>query len=1151
MSTVKESEQLTKLEDNIHVLKRPDTYMGSLAHEEETRLTIDEKGVAAERKYRFSSALMKIVDEILNNAVDQKIRMELATDSSSSDLVRGVSIKIDDDGTITVTNSGRGIPIIKDDDGIWKPQKVFSDKNYGSSFNDEEGKLRYTGGRNGIGAYLVNVCSKHFTILTVWEGIEYSQRFEDNLNKINTPNIIYNTTRSPLTSVKFLPDYAHFDNSTPDEIRELLQIRAYEMKVLFDDNGLDVLINGKQPRVTSFLQLVNKFTKNYEYFESGKLHGIETSTIRGWKFAIWVSNDPIQISFVNGINTFEGGKHVNGILSRVVAKMKPLLPKDVTIGKNSTFSEQAVAKMLSICLISFIPNPTFKSQTKTFLTLSSKLINFPEIPDDFVKNVYYNGKFEEVLKRMAKSKLKIAEMSEIDKKIASKFSLSYDKADEAGKTKAHLCTLIIAEGKSAYSPLTASKHALGPDGAKFYGIAGIRGKVLNPRKSAERTYIENVILYNLSTLIGLKIGKKYDTVQELKYGKVMVAADADPDGFHICGLILNFFEYYWPELLKIHGFLSFFRTPYVKCWLNSGAPLEFYSESKYLEWTVKGNIAKQVKFYKGLGTSTEEEHREYFEKLTQNQVIFTIDKDLDYNSRFDIIFGNETSSRKKWMDESDCDPQPVTDNPVQITKYLDNNVKIHSIYNRSRNIPSIYDGLKPCQRKILAGMIAMKIPKEGNKVAAIATEVSKLMEYHHGETSLCEAIVLMAQDFVGTNMVPYCKKLGSFGTRIEHTASSPRYIYSSLTELAKLLIGTTEPTITDYHVSEDQKSKLEPINYFFPVPMVLINGSSGIGTGWSTKIYKYHPTEVCKYLLAHINKTEIRPTINPYYHGFRGEIEKVDEKTFNVCGSWELSGNVFRVTEILPWIDILTYQAHLDDMEKLGVVRSHSKIIDGDKKKTTRFINFAFEIVLSSDYLKKVSTVGGSEEDTHYDYRTKEMLEKEKDVGIKLSFNIWSDFRLKAKCTTNNMRLFDSNGKFCEFKTVTEIIDDFITGTEKYYVKLYNYRVSRLEYELRKSRSKQKFIEGVAKDKAIAILQRTYDEIAIDIEKYSSEIIKDNGTYGYLTEMQIRSLTMDRADELQVELDKNAKKLEDLKKQNHLLLWEEDIKNFHKMAIRQ
>jgi DNA topoisomerase-2 len=442
----------------------------------------------------------------------------------------------------------------------------------------------------------------------------------------------------------------------------------------------------------------------------------------------------------------------------------------------------------------------------------------------------------------------------------------------------------------------------------------MKGKILNVRGEIVKKITENKEIAEIKKILGLETGKTYDTIEDvhkqLRYGKVLFMTDQDLDGSHIKGLGINLFQSEWKSLSFIPGFIGFMNTPILKAKKGS-QELNFYNDGEYNQWKQDEEASKgwKIKYYKGLGTSTGKEFREYFEK----KKIVEFEHTEKSDDVIDMVFNKKRADdRKDWLKQYDRDAYlDTTKSVVSYDEFINRELIHFSKYDCDRSIPNIMDGLKISLRKILFAAFKKNLTTE-IKVAQFSGYVSEHSGYHHGEASLNGAIVGMAQNFVGSNNINLLLPNGQFGTRLQggKDSASERYIFTMLNSLTRYIFPQQDDTVLNY--LNDDGILVEPEYYVPIIPFALINGISGIGTGFSCNIAPYNPKNVIVYLKNKLtNKTNSADFV-PYYEGFRGTIAKIADQKFLIKGLYEkISDDKIRITELpvgtwtMPYISFL------------------------------------------------------------------------------------------------------------------------------------------------------------------------------------------------------------------------------------------------------
>lgn len=722
-----------------------------------------------EKEITYTPGLFKIFDEIVVNAADNKQRdpnmdkIEINVDAESN--------------TISVKNNGKGIPIVKHkEQGVYVPTMIFGQLLTGSNFDDDEQKT--TGGRNGYGAKLANVFSTQFIVECVdaERGLRFHQIFRSNMSVAENPTIKNCSTAErkagDFVKISFSPDLERFKMNHLDENTVgLFSKRAYDIAGTMASSGgkrLQVTLNGKKLTIKSFKDYINTF-------DNVPAPVAFASTDR-WEVGVAPSNDAAmqQISFVNSINTSSGGKHVIYIADQIANHLIKVLKKK---NKGGTDLKKAqIVNHLFIMVNCLIENPSFDSQTKDKLNTQAK--NFGsefKLSPEFLKKVEKSEIAEKILSYASFKDREALKRKGGVKKVKLTGIAKLDDANHAGGPKSKDCTLIITEGDSAKSLAMAGLSVVGRD---HYGVFPLKGKPMNVRDALPTAVGKNEEIKNLVDIMGLKFGTVYDStnIKTLRYGHLMIMADQDSDGSHIKGLIINFIHNFWPSLLDVPGFLQQFITPIVKV-TKGKRTRQFFTLPEYEQWLEStGNNGKgfTIKYYKGLGTSTSAEAKEYFSNLDLHEVHFDLlsrdvirkDEHLDEevaqvlpdnvesgSDLIDMVFRKErVDDRKLWLShvrkDIYLDFSTVAAAGLRYSDFINKEYILFSNYDNDRSIPHVMDGFKPSQRKVLYGCFKRKLYKNEIKVAQLVGYVAEHSSYHHGEQSLQGTIVGMAQNFV-------------------------------------------------------------------------------------------------------------------------------------------------------------------------------------------------------------------------------------------------------------------------------------------------------------------------------------------------------------------------------------------------------------------
>ncbi|GAA6023335.1 hypothetical protein JCM10207_005750, partial [Rhodosporidiobolus poonsookiae] len=1152
------SETYKKVTQLEHVLLRPDTYIGSVESITQPMWVYDkEMDKMVYRSVSFVPGLYKIVDEILVNAADNKVR-----DSNMSEL----RVTIDaETNTISVKNDGRGIPIeIHATEGIYIPELIFGQLLTSSNYDDDEEKV--TGGRNGYGAKLANIYSTEFTVETAdsKNGKKYKQVFSNNMSKKGKPKITDLKKDEDWTQITFTPDLARFNMTELDkDTLSLLYKRVWDMAGI--TKKVKVYLNGKLLRCKDFKTYVEKYISGVnevagagakkkkkdgalddddlvgapEAGEGAKPTIVYETIGDRWEVAFAVSDGQFQqVSYCNSIATTKGGTHVTYIADQLTHGLVDLVKKKNK--KAVAVKPFQIKNHISVFVNCLINNPSFDSQTKENMTLGVKKFGSTcKLSEEFLKKVAKSGIIDNIINWANFKQDQMLKKTDGSKRSRITGLVKLEDANNAGTKNGNKCTLILTEGDSAKALAVSGLSVVGRDN---FGVFPLRGKLLNVRDASGKTLLDNAEIQAIKKIMGLQQGKVYSSTESLRYGSLMIMADQDHDGSHIKGLLINFLDFWFPSLLKLPNFLVEFITPIVKVSKNK-KEISFFTIPEYEEWKHETNDGRgwKIKYFKGLGTSDANDAKKYFGDMARHRLPF---KTLTTDDRalIDLAFNKKKADdRKEWLRgfvpgtymDHDVDEVPISD-------FINKELILFSMADNARSIPSVVDGFKPGQRKVLFGCFKRKLKAE-IKVGQLSGYVSEHSAYHHGDASLQGTIIGLAQDFVGSNNLNLLDPNGQFGTRLQggKDAASARYIFTNIAQITRSVFHPADDDILDY-LNDDGQS-IEPSWYIPVLPMVLVNGSDGIGTGWSSYIPNYNPSDIVANLRRKLDGEEMEP-MHPWYRGFRGTIEKGDKDGYKCTGIIErIDDSTVEVTE-LP---IRTWTQNYKEMLESWVAGSEKQPIwvkDYKEYHTDTTVHF---VVTLTD-------------------KGKEAIEKD---GLE------KVFKIASKVNTSNMVCFDATGKIKKYATAEDIVSDFYDVRLDYYHRRKKHLVADLELVHDRLSNQARFIQMII-NKELVLSNRKRAVIVADLRKHNfrpfpkvqkAHVAGDvdeagerdpedeedpeaaagaDSDFDYLLNMSLSSLTAERVAKLLAERDMRRDELDALLRRSPQDLWRTDLDEF-------
>ena len=1043
-------QQYERLTHTEHILKRPDTYVGSLAPETASFWIRGSEGRFEVASLHVSPGLVKLFDEILVNAIDQY--------SLNPKKVSSIEVSLSESGTISVTNWGVSIPIEKHEtEGLWIPELIFGHLLTSSNYNDDD--QRVTGGRNGYGAKLTNVFSKEFWI-KIGDGRKvYEQTWTKNMSHVDPPKIT-DGPKKPFVTVKFTPDWKRFGGFSED-VFKVIEKRVWDTAMWCSKTK--VKLNGTELKIGSLEDFARMHLGDVQV---AKFHDEMTEIIVGHS----TSGAFQQVSFVNGISTTKGGTHVDRVVNCLVSEIS----KD----KRISVKPSQIKASLFVFARAVVVNPTFSSQTKTECT--SKMPGPLDFKPKFIKDVLATGVLEDLVALGAAKVDRELKKTDGSKKTRITGIPKLDDANWAGTHRSHECTLIVTEGDSAKALAIAGLSVIGRNA---YGVFPLRGKPRNVRDATVKQVTENEEFSNLKKILGLQHGKVYSSLRELRYGRLMIMTDADLDGSHIKGLVLNMFHVYWPKLIEL-GFIVSMITPVIKVGREW-----FFTEESYRQAHTPG----PVKYYKGLGTSTSAEAREYFKQIDRLTVAFNSDSKM--NESMNLAFSKFlTDDRKEWLTNHMASPSKGVlygnVKTLPVTDFIHLDLANFSAEDIKRSIPHVADGLKPSQRKVIYACFKKNLMND-MKVAQLSGYVAEHTAYHHGEASLQGTIIHLAQNFVGSNNVNLLEPSGQFGTRLAggKDAASPRYIFTRLAPITKKLFDQSDNFVLKYVVDDGQT--VEPEHYVPVLPVILLNGAEGIGTGFSCYVPPYDMEVIKHNIECALNNVPLVPMV-PHFKGFTGTITKTKEHSWVLEGTATREGSQVHVSELPPGKWIQDFKEHLDELLEKGTIQ--------------KFENHSTE--------------------------------------TKPDFRIWGlsdlkDLNLSRTINTSNMHLIGPNGAVKKYSSPEEILLDYVNIRLETYTKRKAWLINQLNSEIEWLTEKARFIRSVAVEKTLQVFNVPLDHIHSQL--------KNNGfsenRWSKLLDIKTYQYTKEEVQKLEDLCRHRLEERETLKKTSVVDLWKNNLAN--------
>lgn len=1112
-------------------------------------------------KVFINPGLIKIVDEIVVNAADNRL-------VPSKTKQTYIKVTFDEaSGEITVQNDGAAIPIaLHPEHQVYVPEMIFGSLLTSSHYGNDPNSI--AAGRHGFGAKLTNILSSTFSVECVKDGKRFIGKWSDNMKSKDSVHVdnSFAGYDGDYTKVSFVPEYDRFvraDRAKVDddasssylpenfnivaELGKILKRRLLDLSASIG-SSLEIYYNDELLTPTDFTEYVRMHMPEGDiarqpFVQSTRHH---TGTALACDYACVFIPPPKageghlhhHVSLVNGIVTHQGGTHLRFLTNafdEALTAAASLLEKEERLILNIPLLKQSTTLFVNV----LVHQSKFDSQSKDRLVskhtfapvkisdLTRHILLLPFIRSFCMTSDKMTAALEGALASMSRQKNLMRMIPKL--------------VEPADMTIPMHRTLILTEGDSAKA---LALNSLSAEQRQSFGVLPLRGKMLNVRTAHPRKIAANKEIIHVLATLGLSTKEKYKDGAKLRYQRILIMTDQDYDGFHIRGLIVSLINYYWPELMRaIPDYVSIFSTPLIKV-RNQGKLTSFYCIADYQKWLKDQDPATiknmKVKYYKGLGTSTTDEGREYFKEMDNNIRSIEATDPVADAELMDKTFGAGDQNilwRKNWVLQS----KMVADmesgrGTLTIPSFVNQQLVQYAMADNLRSFPDIRDGLRSSHRKIIWAMLNRK-SSETLRVSQCAGYVSETTNYHHGEASLISAIVGLAQSFVGSNNVPLLLGEGQFGSRINggRDSAAPRYIFTAIAPIARKLFPAADDEVLPY---EDQEGYVaEPEAYAPILPIQFINGSTGIGVGFAGRHLAHDVHSVIaavrdlidgKSAEAAAKKLKVGVT------GFRGKIQadSTNKRRYHVSG----------VVELYPAGDAISKTSFVGNDYKTHDMSLKQKLI-------LRITELPFGMAIE-DYRKGIAdkldnmlaTLADNSGANHVDIvltvDTRAFLSKMPVLTMENILNY-----LNLANTTSQYMVCIEDGTIKNFVSdAASQLDRFYQNRLDIYAKRLALTQKRLTEECAKLEGHIKFTELV-KSEGAKLLSLSEDDLGNILKKANIPLI--DGSYKTYTSRSFASLMKDNADTLRAKAEATKEALR-LSKENDTpaSLWKADLNAF-------
>ena len=577
-SNTYDADSISVLEGLEAVRKRPGMYIGSVS----------------------TKGLNHLIYEIVDNAVDEHL----------AGFCKNIHVTLEKDGSATVEDDGRGVPVGMHQKGISAARLVYTTLHAGGKFDDSAYKT--SGGLHGVGSSVVNALSVYMDVQISREGYIHHDRYERGVPVVELEDGLLPTigkTRKTGTKVNFLPDDTIFEKTKfrAEEVKSRLHETAYlnpELTIVFDDKRPDSQEHIEYHEPDGILGFIRDLNQKKEvlhdpiYFK-GTAEGIEVEA------AFQYVNEFHEnvLGFCNNIYNAEGGTHLTGFKTTFTTVMNQYARElGILKEKDSNFTGADIRNGMTAIISIKHPDPRFEGQTKTKLDNPDAAKATGKVTGDEI--VLYFDRNVETLKKVLSCAEKAAKIRKTEEKaktnLLTKQKYSFDsngKLANCESRDAKKCEIFIVEGDSAGGSAKMARNRM------YQAILPIRGKILNVEKASIDKVLANAEIKTMINAFGCGFSEGYGNdfdITKLRYDKIIIMADADVDGAHISTLLLTLFYRFMPELI-FEGHVYIAMPPLYKAMPSRGAEEYLYDDKALERYRKRHKGSFHLQRYKGLG----------------------------------------------------------------------------------------------------------------------------------------------------------------------------------------------------------------------------------------------------------------------------------------------------------------------------------------------------------------------------------------------------------------------------------------------------------------------------------------------------------------------------------------------------------------------